>query len=365
MTFEDAAGPEVRVERVAITRLEVPLREPYRLAFGDQHAFRCLLVTMGDSEGREGAGEAALLAGYTEETVTGAWSFAEDFAPRLIGRSRPEIETMLDRLPAHRAFSGCAFRTALEQTAGHPILKVEGRATLLGGVNSKAADRAALAAEIERLIATGYRTLKLKVGFDLADDLEAVRVVRGMVAGRARLRIDANQGYSTEDGVRFVAAVDPDGVELIEQPCRAGDWDAAVAVKRAALAPIMLDESIYGPDDIRRAADLGCADYIKLKLMKMGGLDRLVGGLRLIRECGMRPVLGNGVATDLGCWMEACVAARHVDNAGEMNGFLRPLERLLDTPLVTDGADIILDGSPRAPDPAKIDAFRVAELRFG
>ena len=37
----------------------------------------------------------------------------------------------------------------------------------------------------------------------------------------------------------------------------------------------------------------------------------------------MTPVLGNGVATDLGCWMESCVAARLIDNAGEMNGFLK------------------------------------------
>lgn len=365
MSVEEAVDADVRIERVAIAHLEVPLRQPYRLAFGDQHHFHCLLVTMVDSEDREGAGEAALLTGYTDETVDSAWSFAADLAPRLAGERRTQIARVLDRLPPGRAFSGSAFRTALEQAAGHPILGVRGRVPLLGGVNSKATDRDALEAEIERLIATGYRTLKVKVGFSLADDLEAVRLIRAIVAGRAGIRIDANQGYSTADGVAFVAAVDPDGVELIEQPCRAGDWDAAVAVKRAARAPVMLDESIYGPDDIRRAADLRCADYIKLKLMKMGGLNRLVDGIRLIRACGMLPVLGNGVATDLGCWMEACVAAKHIDNAGEMNGFLRPVGHLLETPLVTEGPDIVLDGGPRAPDPEKIAAFSVAERRFG
>jgi hypothetical protein len=37
--------------------------------------------------------------------------------------------------------------------------------------------------------------------------------------------------------------------------------------------------------------------------------------------------------------MEACVAARAIDNAGEMNGFLKPRERLLADPLAfRDGA---------------------------
>jgi L-alanine-DL-glutamate epimerase-like enolase superfamily enzyme len=92
------------------------------------------------------------------------------------------------------------------------------------------------------------------------------------------------------------------------------------------------------------AADLACADVIKLKLMKMGGLNALVAGLRHVRACGMRSVLGNGVAGDIGCWMEACVAATHLDNAGEMNGFLKPVTQLFDLPMHIDGGDLILTG---------------------
>ena len=54
--------------------------------------------------------------------------------------------------------------------------------------------------------------------------------------------------------------------------------------------------------------------------MKLGSLAALARGLERIRELGMEPVLGNGVATEIGCWMEACVARSHIRNAGEMNG---------------------------------------------
>jgi len=65
--------------------------------------------------------------------------------------------------------------------------------------------------------------------------------------------------------------------------------------------PVIRDESIYGLDDIRRAAELKTARYIKVKLMKLGGLSRLAQAIDIIRECGMEPVLGNGVACEIGC----------------------------------------------------------------
>jgi L-Ala-D/L-Glu epimerase len=139
-----------------------------------------------------------------------------------------------------------------------------------------------------------------------------------------------------------VESLDPADIELFEQPCAAGDWGAHLAVARAASVPMMLDESIYGLDDIDRAAELGAARYIKVKLMKVGTLERLAAAIARIKALGMRAVLGNGVACDLGCWMEACVAARTIDNAGEMNGFLKARSRLLTTPLEFDGGAIVL-----------------------
>ena len=120
------------------------------------------------------------------------------------------------------------------------------------------------------------------------------------------------------------------------------DWAAAKAVAAVSNVPFMLDESIYGPDEIERAAALGNVSYVKLKLMKAGSIDNLAAQLRLIRALGMTPVLGNGVASDLGCWMEACIARTLIDNAGEMNGFLKPVTPLFRDPLkVMDGAVVL------------------------
>ena len=55
--------------------------------------------------------------------------------------------------------------------------------------------------------------------------------------------------------------------------------------------------------------------------------------LELFGQLGMTPVLGDGVSLEIGCWAEACVAARAINNAGEMNGFLKTSARLFANPL--------------------------------
>lgn len=189
------------------------------------------------------------------------------------------------------------------------------------------------------MLAAGYRTIKVKVGFDPAADARVIGTVQKVVNGRAAIRIDANQGYSTEQGMAFASALDPRDIELFEQPCAAGDWESHLAVARMSPVPLMLDESIYGIADIEKAAALKAAAYVKVKLMKLGTLEALAQAIDRIRALGMRPVLGNGVACDLGCWMEGCIAAKHIDNAGEMNGFLKARAPLLTKRLAfRDGA---------------------------
>jgi L-alanine-DL-glutamate epimerase-like enolase superfamily enzyme len=335
----------MRIQKISLHRLKIPLAEPYRLAFGVVHAFDTIVVELYDQDGAQGLGEATLLTGYTDETIEDSWQLAGRVAQQVVGADFGVAREKIDALCADAPFTMTAFVTALEMIEGHPALQVvqRERVPLLGLVHGTG--EAALRAAIELAIGQGYDTLKVKVGFDVEADLKQVALVQRILDGRRRIRLDANQGYSREEAVRFVTRLEPGGIELFEQPCAAGDWDGACAVARVSPVPMMLDESIFGIADIERAAELKAAAFIKLKLMKMGGLSRLADGLRVIRELGMEPVLGNGVATDIGCWMEACVARGLIRNDGEMNGGLKSRLRLLSNPpLVRDGAMILEPG---------------------
>lgn len=355
----------MKLTGIKLHRLKVPLQVPYKLSLGEIKAFDTLLVETRAEDGHVGLGEATLLTGYTHETVDQTWTLACELAAKIVGGPVAAAKAIIAPMIATAPFTATALLTAIEMLEGSIHLEIASpkQVPLLALVHGM--HDAELASEIEQLLEEGYQTLKIKIGFDADADLKRVRLIQRLVAGRARLRLDANQAYDAETACRFAAALDPQDIELLEQTCAAGDWRAAQAVAKVATVPLMLDESIYDLSDVDRAAELGVAQYIKYKLMKAGSLERLAQALAHIRAHGMEPVLGNGVACDVGCWMEACIAAKHIGNAGEMNGFLKLREPLLIQPLIVQSDTIALKVgfAPRLND-AAVARYRDAEASF-
>jgi o-succinylbenzoate synthase len=348
------------LEKIAVYRLQVPLTKPYRLAFGAVEHYDTIIVEATDRDGRTGFGEATVLTGYTDETIDGAWRIAGEFADELAGTGCEDPIGRIQQLGIEFPFTATAFGTAFEMMAGSELLNVPAPAwvPLIGLLHATGED--AIYHEFQKLLSEGYRTIKVKVGFDAETDARLVKTVQKIVSGAARIRLDANQGYSAAQAVAFVTALDPADIELFEQPCAAGDWTSHLTVVRASPVPMMLDESIYGLGDIEKAAEFKAAAYIKVKLMKLVTLARLAEAVERTKSLGMTPVLGNGVACDPGCWMEGCIAARHIDNAGEMNGFLKMRGPLLSDHLeFRDGAMWIMPGFRPRLDPASIEKYLV------
>lgn len=325
---------------IEIRRLRLPLTTPYHLAFGDVEGLDTILVVARDGDGREGIGDATVLTGYTDETIEASWPLAAQTAQQLVGRPLAEAKAEALALAHDAPFVATAFASAIEMIEGAPLLRLDADVVVpvLGTINDS--EPARMRAAIDRLCAAGYTTLKIKVGSATpAADATRIGAALAHVAGRAMLRVDANQGYQPDEAIAFAHAVPTAGIELFEQPCRAGDWDAHLRVARDCPLPLMLDEGIYDEFDIDEAARLQAARFVKVKLMKFGTLERLAAAIERIRALGMQPILGNGVASDVGCWMEVCVAARHIDNAGEMNGWLKLTRPIFENPMrVAQGA---------------------------
>ena len=358
----------MRLESVVVTRLAIPLETPYRLAFGPVTHYDTVLVEIVGDGGEAGCGEATLLTGYTDETIDEGYVLARDVARDLVGVESAAACERLAAIGTRAPFIATAFRTALDVATQHPLLapRAGTRVPILGLLQGH--DGSELGDAFERLIAAGHRTVKIKTGFAVDDDVAFVRRVQAIVQQRMPIRVDANQGYTAAQAARFIAATDPAGIELFEQPCAARDWDAhRVAASEAARTglPLMLDESIYGLADIARAAHEHACRFVKVKLMKFVSVDALVAAIARIRALGMTPVLGNGVAGDLACWMEACVAAHCIENAGEMNGFLKARTRVFTNPVAFDRGDIVLDDVVPRLDPHAAAPFVVHREPFG
>ena len=353
------------IHAVTVRVTRVPLHTPYKVSGMVFHHFEPIVVEIWDDDGRHGFGEAVISQGYSHETFDGGLRFCRDMAPRLVGRDPDDARALLEPGIADYPTAASTLFSALDVLAGHPLLDIpeSTRVPLLDPVHSH--EPKALADELETLLARGFRTLKVKVGFDVDADLERVLRIQTLLDGRAEIRLDANRGFSREEGCRFAAALDPEGIQLFEQPCASDDWDANAAVARVSAVPVMMDESIYGFEDIDRAAAMEGVGFVKLKLKKLASMDRLREGLERIRAAGLTPVMGDGVATDMCCWLEACVARVTLDNAGEMNGHLKLVEPMFAEPLpFADGAIVLEPGYRPRPDPERLERMTTAKERF-
>jgi o-succinylbenzoate synthase len=349
-----------KLTKIEVFDLRLPLKVPYHTAIAEIAGFTTLVVRLQEEGGREAYGETTTVPGYSWEGPDDAWNFAAQHGPALVGKELSEAYQKLAGEQNGYPFSVTPWLTAIEVLAQEPLLKQPAQRVtvpLVGIVNAARAGEAP--AKVEEALAGGYQTLKVKAGFEVEDDIRRVRAVQEAVAGRAKVRIDANQGYTFDQAARFVKSVDPEGVELFEQPFKEDVWEPMRELMKMSPLPLMLDESIYHLEDVERAAKEKCAHYLKFKLMKAGSAKNMARYIKRAQELGLKVVLGNGVASDLGCYHEALVAANlGLVAAGEGNGFLKPKEPLFVQPLEFDRGSIILEPAFKPQiDRSKLEAY--------
>ncbi len=328
-----AGGDSVKVKEITVRKLELPLLKPYKVSYRSYTFFDPFVIAVRDGDGCTGWGEGLVSEGSSEETQAGALQFITEHASKIVGMQTDVAKKCVIANVSKSPIAATALITAIEMLEGSEILNVveEHAVPLLAMVVTH--DRHKIRDEVDEHIGLGFKALKIKVGFDYNEDLERIELIRKAAAGRASLTLDANRAFDRETGCRFAAALDPEGIDQLEQPCAADDWESNAAVAKVSRVPLMLDESVLTLGDIERAATVPGVKFVKLKLRKTGSLESLLAGIRRIHELGMQAVLGDGTSTEIHCWMEACVARFGIDTPGQMNGFLKTTERLFLEPL--------------------------------
>lgn len=354
-----------QVARLGLRRLRLPLHTPYRLSYRTFTEFEPFLVEVEDTDGRIARADAHVSPGSSAETREGGWAHLTERLPRLVGMEPEAAKAALLADFAASKVATTAAVVALEILADDPLATVAAPAELPLLTPIGALEPADIEREVEQAISAGFATLKIKVGKDLAGDLERLGHIQRAVAGRAALRVDANRAYDRDDAIAFARRADPEGIVLFEQPCEADLWDDNAAVAAASDIPVMLDEPICTMQDIARAADIPGVGFCKVKLKRFGGLQPLAEGIQAIQDAGMQAVLGDGLGSDLHAWCEAAIAAGRIDNAGEFNGYLKMTRRLFAEPLRTERAVLHLDPGPcPALDPGRIEAATTQHVEF-
>jgi L-alanine-DL-glutamate epimerase-like enolase superfamily enzyme len=119
----------------------------------------------------------------------------------------------------------------------------------------------------------GFTVLKLKLGKDLEEDIERIVKLREKFGKRFIIRIDANQGYTSQQTIDFYNRTKSLDVELVEQPLPARAVPELKQLPEHIRQVIAADESLITPKDaFQLLQPPRAAGIFNVKLMKCGGI---------------------------------------------------------------------------------------------
>jgi o-succinylbenzoate synthase len=164
-----------------------------------------------------------------------------------------------------------------------------------------------------------FGTVKIKVaesGQSLNDDLQRVWVVRATYPD-ARIRLDANGGYSVDEAMTLAGAMIENGVSLdyLEQPVSTIAEMAELKLRlnkagigslQAGGVKIAADESVRRVSDPMAVVQADAADILVLKAAPLGGIAR---ALAIAKEAALPVVISSALESSVGLSMGAHLAA--------------------------------------------------------
>lgn len=284
-----AEGLAADVLRIAVRAESFALAQPFTISRGSRTEARVLSVSVSDGR-HEGRGECVPYARYGE-TLDGVAALIEElrlspFAPR---------EALAEALPpgAARNAVDCALWDWEAKRAGRRAWELAGLPApgpLVTAFTLSLAEPEAMRAEAAR---NAHRPL-LKIKLGAEGDMPRLEAVRAG-APRARLIVDANEGWSPETYADLAPHLARLGVDLVEQPLPAGRDEALSEMARPV--PVCADESCH--DRASLPPLKGRYDFVNIKLDKAGGLTEALALRDAAREAGLRVMVGCMVGSSL------------------------------------------------------------------
>jgi o-succinylbenzoate synthase len=370
------------LERITLTHLQIPLKEPFRISGGEVSIKDAILVTI-ETPAAIGIGESSPMAvgfGYSTDSPEGCWNdLAERIVPRVLGRS---FATLEDIAAFSAEWTGSRFAIAgvetalwdlVGQTRHAPIAELLGASVeqIARGVESGLAvglypTIVELLKSIENHLAEGYRRVKIKIA--PGQDLELVRAVRQHF-GDIELMVDANGAYTIND-IDVFRTLDEYDLLMFEQPLAADDLDGLTALQAAVTTPVCLDETAETLERTAEAIRRGACRIVNLKIQRVGGFGPALALHDLCYEKGVACWVGTmpelGVGQAQGIHLAALANCKYPTD-------IEPSARWFVDDYVTPLIELSAPGILHVPtrpglgyqvDPAKVRRYQVQHREF-
>jgi hypothetical protein len=258
---------------------------PFTIATGTMHYAQNILIKIETDEGIIGYGECSAFPMIVGETQQSCYLLAKDFAAFWKGKNPLAITerlSELDLIIAGNYTAKSAFDMALydiaAKAANQPLYAFLGgsqkpiESDLTIGIDSPPK----MAAQAIDFVAKGVRIIKVKLGKDPVEDVERIKAIRTAIGDEIILRIDANQGWSSNDALGVLTNLSKYTIEFCEQPMHKYQDDLLPALCKASPIKIMADESVFTHHDARKLIAQKACDSINIKFSKSGGIQEAI-----------------------------------------------------------------------------------------
>ena len=300
-----------RIERVEVFPLRYPMRGYFKFFADSQGAGTraAVVVKLCADDGSFGYGQSVPIARWSDETLeTATVALRRYFGPALIGCDAEDLaaaHAAMDQaiapgfstgMPITRAGVDLAMHDLIGRRRGQSLAALWGRApgealALSWTVNVTRLD------EVEKVMAEGaalgYRHFNLKVGPDPVFDEALAKAVRAL-APTAFLWADANGGYTLEAARLAVRRLADAGVDVLEAPLRPNRISGYRELKALRALPILMDEGVISPVELREFHALGMLDGVAMKPSRCGGLASCRAQIEFCEQEGLL-WLGSGL----------------------------------------------------------------------
>ena len=138
-------------------------------------------------------------------------------------------------------------------------------------------------------VADGFRTIKIKVGASLEDDVRRCRIAREAIGPAVSLAVDANQRWDVGPAIEWMRKLAPFGIAWIEEPTSPDDVLGHAAIRRAiAPVPVSTGEHTQNRVVFKQLLQAGAVDLIQIDAARVGGVNENLAILLLAAKYGVR-----------------------------------------------------------------------------
>ncbi len=358
------------IEDLSTEIVLVPLARPVGTSIHRIESVGCVLVTVRTADGATGEGFCFTIDGDRirafDEMVSGLARHAVGRSVFESGRIWADVWSAINPT-GHKGVTVAGFSAidtavwdAAARTVGLPLHR------MWGAVSDRLDTYASsglwlsdppevLAAEARRFTEQGFRAVKVRVGHDLATDLERIAVVRAELGDDVAIYTDANQGFEPKEAIRRGLALADAGVTWFEEPVAAADFRGHAMVRAAIPIDVASGETEYTKHGMQQYLDAGSVDVLMPDLQRVGGYSefRAAAAAAAAAQVPISSHFFTEYSLAIGASQPHCRTIEHID-------WFQPL--FAETPELDDGQLVVPDrpGHGFTFDRAAVDRFRVA-----